>query len=282
MAMSALNPVVPDSSANVIMVNSRKKQESGCIRYRFTWFHYPENWIEVISSRSFKQWVGQEELCPSTGEPHIQGFLRLFEKERKTAIQWGISDPDPKKSTWVNFLSCAATDEDNVLYCTKKASRKEGGKMYCDAEWRKWLPKDIKLITPDLYWEQEILTIISAEPDDRTIHWYWSEAGKIGKTQFCKYLAVKHGAIPLDGKKNDILYCAAEFDSTLYVIPLARKQEDYVSYDAIEKIKDGFYMCAKYESKPIIRNCPHIFVFANFAPEVTAMSIDRWRIRKIG
>ena len=52
--------------------------------------------------------------------------------------------------------------------------------------------------------------------------------------------------------------------------------EEYVSYGAIEKIKNGYYMCSKYESKPIIRNPPHIIIMANFEPDYEALSKDRW------
>ena len=54
--------------------------------------------------------------------------------------------------------------------------------------------------------------------------------------------------------------------------------EDYVSYGSIEKIKNGYFMCSKYESKPIVRNSPHVFIFANFEPELDALSLDRWHI----
>lgn len=125
---------------------------------------------------------------------------------------------------------------------------------------------------------KKLLLILNEEPDDRTIHWIWESKGMTGKTTFCKFLSHYHGAIPLEGKKNDILYCAAEFESDLYVWDLERSMEDFVSYGALEKIKNGYYMCAKYESKPIIRPCPHILVFANFPPDEDKLSKDRWNI----
>jgi len=58
--------------------------------------------------------------------------------------------------------------------------------------------------------------------------------------------------------------------------------EEYISYGAMEKIKNGFYMSSKYESKPIIRNCPHIICFANFEPDYDKLSQDRWKVHNIG
>ena len=40
-------------------------------------------------------------------------------------------------------------------------------------------------------------------------------------------------------------------------------------------------MCAKYESKPICRNSPHVIIFANFEPDLDKLSNDRWIIKKI-
>ena len=40
-------------------------------------------------------------------------------------------------------------------------------------------------------------------------------------------------------------------------------------------------MCSKYESKPVIRNSPHVIVFANFEPDKSALSEDRWLILNI-
>ena len=62
---------------------------------------------------------------------------------------------------------------------------------------------------------------------------------------------------------------------------IERSMEDYISYGAIEKIKNGYFMCAKYESKPIIRNPPHLLIFANFKPNIDELSLDRWVIREL-
>lgn len=130
-------------------------------------------------------------------------------------------------------------------------------------------------------WQLKVIEIISSEPDDRTINWFWEPNGESGKTCFSKYLCHKYEAIMLEGKKNDILYCAAEHDSELYIWDLERSMEKFVSYSALEKIKNGLYMCSKYKSKPIIRNCPHIIVFANFEPDESKLSKDRWNIVRI-
>ena len=49
----------------------------------------------------------------------------------------------------------------------------------------------------------------------------------------------------------------------------------------LKKSKNGYFMCSKYESKPIIRNSPHVFIFANFEPDVKELSLDRWNVVKL-
>lgn len=235
----------------------------------FTWNNYPSNWKDYFTELDdlFVQYAMQEEIGNS-GTPHIQGCLRCIKRMRRTEFKL------PKQIHWEGVRDWNAA----LKYCTAPNKRAPTGgtltKNYV-------APERIQCINPDYKWEQEILSIIKEKPDDRTIHWYFSREGKMGKTQFAKYLAIHHGAIPLDGKKADMLYCASSHESNIYILLLSRTQEDIVSYDTLEKIKDGFYMCGKYESKPIVRNPPHVLVFANFEPAQHKLSTDRWKIVEI-
>ena len=40
--------------------------------------------------------------------------------------------------------------------------------------------------------QKEILALIDTAADERTVHWYWSYKGCIGKTSLCKHLVLKH------------------------------------------------------------------------------------------
>lgn len=202
--------------------------------------------------------VGEE------GTPHLQGYIESPVKIRPI---------EKFKTTRVHWEKCKGTKDDNIKYCSKD------GDFVTSFD----VDEPLDLITEDqLYdWQREIVQIIEQKPDKRTIHWYWEAVGGVGKTEFVKYLCHHYGAVILEGKKADVLYCAAEHKSKLYLWDLERSMEDYVSYASLEKIKNGLYMCAKYESKPIIRNNPHVFVFANFPPEQRMLSADRWNIVQI-
>ena len=66
----------------------------------------------------------------------------------------------------------------------------------------------------------------------------------------------------------------------IYPIPRSYAAE-YVSYEAIESVKDMFFYSGKYEGGAICGNCPHVLVFANHPPDTSKMSIDRWNIVQI-
>jgi len=165
----------------------------------------------------------------------------------------------------------------NIEYC-----KKEGKVCFS-----KGLPLPIKLISPDYYWERKILTIIEQEPDDRTIYWYWGK-GNMGKTSFCKYLTVKHGAIALGGKGADMRNGVVEYKKTngttpeLVLINIPRSFNcEYISYEGIENIKDMYFYSGKYEGGMICGANPHVFIFANEPPDIAKLSSDRWIIHEI-
>nr|UOF83117.1 rep protein [Cressdnaviricota sp.] len=240
-------------------------QDSPCKRWCFTFNNYTESEYENIVQllNSSKYIIGKE--VGENGTPHLQGYVNFETKTRLTALK--------KINNKIHWEKCKGSEEDNIKYCSKDGKYTTNFKI----------KKPLKILSDDkLYnWQKKVIEIIKEEPDDRKIYWFWEEKGCAGKTTFCKYLTSKYGAVPIEGKKNDILYCAAEFESDIYVMDIERSMEDYVSYGAIEKIKNGYYMCAKYESKPIVRNSPHVLIFANFEPDVSALSKDRWIITEL-
>lgn len=244
---------------------AKKKRSNGCIHWFMTWNNYPDDWKFLIGSigSKFSKYIVQTEIGEN-GTKHLQGHFTCIKKSRWESFAL------PRQIHWEPTRNVNAAEE----YCKK-------GETFSGERISKGFPQPIKLIEPNYLWEQEILEIISSEPDDRKIYWYWESVGNAGKTSFSKYLSVKHGAVPIEGKKNDILFCASNFESDLYIYSISRSCENFVSYDSLEKIKDGYYMVGKYESKPITRNPPHLFVFANFPPHQEKMSIDRWVIKEI-
>lgn len=151
-------------------------------------------------------------------------------------------------------------------------------------------PKEIKTISEDrLYdWQENIVNVIHKDPDERTIHWYWSESGNVGKTSFQKFLCVHYGAVMLGGKAADCMNGIVDYKKntgdvpSIVLVNIPRSQDaQYISYQAYEAVKDMCFYSGKYEGGMIVGNCPHLFIFANQLPSVEKMSADRWNIVNI-
>lgn len=259
---------VETGNTKTVSSNSKKRQVSQIKNWFFTFNNYEKSDI-VELSRKFDdicdKYLFQEETGEN-GTPHLQDVITCKKPMRWS--EFGLSD----KIHWESVKNINKSYD----YC-QKSETCTGLKYYKGIK----IKKQLKIISELRPWQSKVVDMIKEDPDDRSIIWIYEKDGNVGKTQLCKYLSHHHGAIPIEGKKNDILYCAAEFESDIYIMDLERSMEDYVSYAAIEKIKNGYYMCAKYESKPIIRNSPHVLCFANFEPDRELLSKDRWEIYEI-
>ncbi len=216
-----------------------------------------------------KKYVYQLEIGDNKTE-HLQGCLELVNNKTLSALKLILprAHLEPCKD-W----------KGSIKYCTKRESWVRG-------PWVKGviLDKPIKLITKMRKWQQDVIDIINKEPDDRTIHWFWEEQGCTGKTALAKWICSNKNAIVLGGKGADCLYGVAELkdkNDLIVIFDISRITEEYVSYMAIEKIKDGIYFSTKYESKMVIFNSPHVICFSNFAPNEEMLSLDRWHIVEI-
>lgn len=204
-----------------------------------------------------------------SGTPHLQGYVTAPKKFRWSELKL------PKEIHWEKAKGTAA---ENATYCSKDGDYVIHGLR---------VPRRMRLITPDKPWQQEILRLIEPEPDNRTIHWYWSEQGGVGKTQFCKYLVKKHGAILLSGKGADVRNEVIEHlkgghgEPHLVLVNIPRCHSDYVSYEGLENIKDMCFYSGKYEGGMVCGPEPHLVVFANTEPERERMSSDRWHVVNI-
>lgn len=205
------------------------------------------------------------EKCPTTGREHLQGFIQARTK---------IRAPEKFKELKFHWELAKGSKKQNLKYTGKE------GKVYTNID---FVPDPLEGKT--LYgFQEDILKLIEEEPDDRTIHWFWEPKGCSGKTSLVKSICInRDDVIMVDGKAADAKFMIAGMKRKPKVVfmNLARTREDYVSYEAIESIKDGIFASTKYESAMVTMRNPHFIVFANFSPDVSKMSEDRWRIERI-
>lgn len=256
-----------------------KGKKSRC--WAFT-FNNPENGTVLLLIEKFKslncEYVFQKEKSRS-GTIHLQGGIYFknprsmkFQKKFSERIHWEFG------RNWRNLKN----------YCCKLDTRVSGPYTNISGlEFRKSIRDPLKGL--QLYaWQEFILNICEDEPDDRKIYWIWSENGNMGKSSFCKHLKIKFGDFvsTIGGTSKDAFYGIKErleknVDLKIILIDIARSKMSNISYESIEKLKDGYFYSSKYESKEILMNPPHIFVFANCKPYENLMSKDRWFIMNV-
>jgi RNA helicase. len=157
-------------------------------------------------------------------------------------------------------------DPDRAMeYCQKEATRKPGTKPRLHG-----FPKPLKLISDLRPWQKDVENIIKTEADDRSIYWIWETEGNVGKTAFAKYICSKYNALYCAGKSKDIKFLITQYfeqdetnkDDLTCIFDYTRSMEEYISYESIESIKNGIFTSTKYETKMVLFNSPHIFIFA--------------------
>lgn len=228
----------------------------------------------AIESHANNKGVFQRETGEN-GTEHLQGAIWFHSQRNLNQLRslCGRAHWEIQRGTW----------EQNVAYCSKEDTR-TGGLYSFNTD----LPERIKTIQPHQFyqWQKEIIELISQEPDDRKILWYWEPNGKMGKTQFAKYLCVHKGAIVLSGRAADMKFavkamCDKGKPPKIIIFDIERSRESFVSYAGIEEVKNGLFFSPKYEGGMVIYNPPHLFVFANFPPDEAQLSADRWDIKDI-
>lgn len=251
-------------------ISPSPKQVSPAIRWCFTLNNYTiedcSSIVLTIKDKCKKAIVGKE--VGENGTPHLQGYLELKSKGRPVGIF---------KNSRIHFEKSKGNAESNETYCSKDN----------DLLIRFGFPEPIRCINrEDFYnWQEEIVKIfeVPCKWDCRKIYWRYGKAG-IGKTQFCKWLCLKLGAVVIGGTSKHMLAQMQNANAGIYIVLLAYG-DDEVSYRAIEKIKDGlFTSCFGCDNNKMeIRNAPHILVIGNEPPNRDNISFhpDKYDVKEL-
>lgn len=262
-------------SEEEVILNSSSRGRSWC----FTVNNYTEaQKVSVVSlvSKS-KLWVYGFEIGES-GTPHIQGYVQFKNQTRFSTLKRALPTAHWEKAK--------GSAQDNLKYCSKdgnfetnivqKLSRDDLKQMVLKKyESVTWKP-----------WQQSVIDFVAEDPDSRTIRWIYEPTGNVGKSFLAKYLACQEGTIISSGKANDVfnqLNAAIETGTMpkIVILDVPRVVADYVSYQALEKLKDGCLYSGKYEGGVCIFPDVHVLAFSNQKPDTSKMSRDRWKIYEI-
>lgn len=261
--------------------STKPKRAAAAKGWCFTW-HAPYNvdaLVEKFTTMDLS-YIFAEEVGGEGETPHLQGYI-LSEFKIRPMEKLKL---DPK----IHWESARGTKDENRRYCSK-----EGGNMFYSPDCKPIRP--LKLITEFKPWQRGVVDLVSKPCDeDRLIHWYYDEAGSIGKTVLCKYLSAKHGAVLVQGARRHILATAFAHETDIYIVAVPRAPDPLegekrrpgpaVSYDALESLKDGYYHSGfgTEATGMVVRNSPHVLVFANDPPDTSRLTANRWKITNLG
>ena len=236
-----------------------------------------------IAKGNVKSYVYQGELGEN-GTPHVQGFFIATRKIRPMQLLPGF------KCHWTYVKAPRNGYAVYAAYCQKEDTRAwpavtkgELPKVPVEVQpkkrryhevlwkWQDWLKAELKT-----QWEAH---------DERTINWVWERKGKFGKSAFVRHMAIEEGALVCGGRVQDVKHVVAAYyaekkETPKYILwDVSRDQMKNVSYGGMEEIKNGTFCATKYESASVILDeYPVICCFANFEPETSKLSADRWNV----
>lgn len=263
---------VSDGNTKSETKNNKKRQQ--CKSFCFTINNYEFEEVKKIR-KYFKKnnlkYIFQEEKGEN-GTKHLQGVVTTGDNRK---LDFNVIH----KNLFNAHLEPTRSLKASIKYCCKLDSRI--GKVYTNMK----VDIPIKLIDPlegkkYYYWQQFLINIIMWQPDDRQIFWIYDYEGNSGKTSFCKHLCMNFSATYVGGRAADAIFALSQssYCPLIFLFNVTRSEYNSVSYKAIESIKDGICFSTKYESKQMIFNIPHVFVFCNYEPDYNQLSADRWQV----
>lgn len=261
-----------ESKGNTSAFDSNPRSRKWCFTLNnYTAEEYKEL-TELFTSKGWTYVIGKE--VGENGTPHLQGFI-----QHKNAIAFKyLKEILPR----AHLEKAKGSVKQNLEYCEKE------GNSTTNIKRRK--PIKDPLQDKELRdFQQQIINITNEEPDERKIYWFYDEAGNTGKTSLAKHLclAKPNQVLFVGGKGSDIKYGVKSFleneenELNICIFHFTRSVENFISYEALESIKDGIFYNTKYESGMVLFNSPHIICLANFKPCEEKLSADRWVITQI-
>lgn len=133
-------------------------------------------------------------------------------------------------------------------------------------------------------WQRFLQQKLETPPDRRKIIFVVDEIGNSGKSWFAHFYTQKNEIICqvlLPGKKSDMAFVLKPNLRILFLDAPRSKQGEYIQYDFLEDLKNGYVFSNKYESKIKTYEPMHVVVNMNERPDMTKLSEDRYDIINI-
>lgn len=149
------------------------------------------------------------------------------------------------------------------------------------------LSSDIEREPPNIQlreWQEEIIKRFN-QPVDRSVVWITDIKGGCGKSTFLDWMELSYpdkvcGLVQLGGTQNSATIIKNHIDkypkTEIIIIDLPRDAQKRNIYDSIESFKNGKMNTTKYSGKTFRFNKCHVCVLANFYPDLSRLTLNRW------
>jgi hypothetical protein len=291
----------------------RTPQDIQSKNFCFTLNNYSEEDVLRLNelAGSVQYLIYGKEVGSDTGTPHLQGFVQFKSRFRFNQAKDKISgrchlerardaqkarDYCCKDGDFTEFGTLLVAGSRNDLEEFKLAVqtgttntselRENHSKVF--ARFPRFCIEYICDNTPDpeiqMYplrsWQEELSQLLNREPDDRKINFVVDLVGNTGKTWFAHYYKRIHKDVQilLPGKKADLAYCIEVTSRVIFLDAPRCKQTDFIFYDFLEELKNGYIFSGKYESRFKALRKLHVVVLMNERPDMDKLSVDRYNI----
>lgn len=242
--------------------------------------------FKVKIGQIFKKWSFQKEVGDG-GYIHFQGRGSLFKKRRfdefKTLCnQVGLEKMHISETVTSNILG-------EAFYCMKVDTRIDGPWRDDDPE-PVYVPRQFRGLEDRWYPLQTQIIDSAQDFDARIINLLWDPRGHSGKTCAAVYTCLYHGGLRLpcvnDAEKLTASVCdilmkkqTRQPGPMFFDLPRSMDKSHMRGiFTAIEEIKNGHVYDLRYKFKEYWFDSPVIWVFTNTKPDLSALSMDRWKI----
>lgn len=281
----------------------------------FTLNNYTQDNVDhIIDNASFFDYVVFGREVGDSGTPHLQGFVSFPNRVRRTVCVEKIGQAHFTVARNIdNAIRYCKKDGDYVELGerpTSQGSRSDlesfklaviGGCLdmkklrndfsevvakypkFCTDFVQDHLPKKIVEVYPLRPWQSALYDALKLPPCPRKIFFIVDTVGNAGKSWFGHYYAFMHenSQVMLPGKKADMAYALDPTIRVLFVDAPRSKQGEFLQYDFLEDVKNGYVFCSKYESRVKQMQPCHVVVFMNEDPDMNKLSRDRYCIRRV-
>lgn len=243
------------------------------------------NFKKLLQELDVKQYIFQLEASRDIHDEkganyHLQGFISTILKVRPSILHKKANDSE-FAGTYIEPSAC----KDSVMAYSMKNTTRIDGPWTDQDDVVKYNGNDLP--SELLSWQKSLENYIEGPVDDRKIIWIWDPEGASGKSKFCKLMDYKNNTITIGySDSKDAMYVVSKNPGKrCYFFDLTRTKPKMFSnadiYSSLEMVKNGHFLNVKYESNIVIMDVPHVCVFSNNLPNLSAISMDRWSVYRL-